>query len=99
MAVTTSLHIIKEGSVKKFVNKIEQVTFSADYAVEKGTPVTYITERCIFRLKEDGLHLTEVAPGIDIEKDILAHMDFKPINPRGYKGNGSQDIWTGQNGS
>ena len=73
------LHIIKEGRARKFVNKIEQVTFSAEYAAEKGTPVTYITERCVFELKEDGLHLTEVAPGIDIEKNILAHMDFKPI--------------------
>ena len=46
--------------------------------------VLYITERCVFELTKDGLALVEVAPGIDIEKDILAHMDFKPIinNPK-----------------
>lgn len=73
------LKILKEGKVKKFVEKVQQITFSADYACEKGTPVTYITERCVFNLEKDGLHLVEVAPGIDIEKDILAHMDFKPV--------------------
>ncbi len=75
------LKILQEGKVKKFVQKVQQITFSADYACEKGTPVTYITERCVFQLKKDGLHLIEIAPGIDLEKDILAHMEFSPIIP------------------
>jgi propionate CoA-transferase len=75
------LNIVQEGKVKKFVKKVEQITFSADYAIQKGTPVKYITERCVFKLEKDGLHLVEVAPGIDIEKDILAHMEFKPVIP------------------
>jgi propionate CoA-transferase len=79
------LKIVQEGSVKKFVEKVEQVTFSAEYAVEKGTPVTYITERCVFKLEKDGLHLVEVAPGIDIERDIIAHMAFRPHVPERVK--------------
>ncbi len=75
------LKILQEGKVKKFLNSVEQVTFSAEYASEKKTPVSYVTERCVFHLKPDGLHLGEVAPGIDIEKDILAHMEFKPHIP------------------
>jgi len=76
------LKILQEGKVKKFVDKVQQITFSAEYACEKGTPVTYITERCVFKLEKDGLHLTEVAPGIDIDKDILPHMEFRPVIPK-----------------
>ncbi len=72
------LRIIKEGAVKKFLKKVGHITFSGEYASEVGQPVTYITERAVFELRRDGMHLTEVAPGIDINKDILAHMDFVP---------------------
>ena len=65
--------------MKKFVKQVEHVTFSGAYAVSKNQPVRYVTERCVFRLTSDGMELIEVAPGIDIEKDILAHMDFKPV--------------------
>ncbi|HWR68213.1 MAG TPA: acyl CoA:acetate/3-ketoacid CoA transferase, partial [Desulfomonilia bacterium] len=58
---------------------VEQVTFSGRYALMKGQPVFYITERCVFSLGRDGLELIEVAPGIDIESDILAHMGFTPV--------------------
>ena len=58
---------------------MEQITFSGSYALSVNQPVLYITERAVFRLTPDGLELTEVAPGIDIEKDILAYMDFRPI--------------------
>jgi len=66
------------------MHKVEQITFSGSYAAETGQPVFYVTERCVFRRTPRGMELTEVAPGIDIEKDILRHMQFKPIidNPK-----------------
>ncbi len=73
------LVIVKEGKTKKFVQAVEQITFSGEYAIEKGQPVLYVTERCVFELKRDGLFLAEVAPGIDVKKDILDLMEFKPI--------------------
>ena len=73
------LKIVKEGRARKFVKNVEQITFSGDYAVGKSQPVIYVTERCVFQLTPGGLELIEVAPGIDIEKHILAQMDFKPI--------------------
>ncbi|TFG93664.1 MAG: acyl CoA:acetate/3-ketoacid CoA transferase [Syntrophobacterales bacterium] len=71
--------IEQEGREKKFHDQVEQVTFSGKYAAQKGTPVLFVTERCVFSLTKEGMELTEVAPGIDIEKDILAQMGFKPI--------------------
>jgi propionate CoA-transferase len=73
------LHIINEGKISKFIDSVEQVTFSGAYALEKGQPVLYVTERCVFELTADGLLLKEVAPGIDIDKDILSLMTCKPI--------------------
>jgi propionate CoA-transferase len=73
------LQIIQEGKARKFVKAVNQVSFSGEYAVEKGQPVYYVTERCVLQRGHKGLVLTEVAPGIDVEKDILAHMDFVPI--------------------
>lgn len=73
------LSIVSEGSSKKFVEAVEQVTFSAAYALEVKQPVVYVTERAVFELREGGLTLTEIAPGVDMEKDIFAHMAFKPV--------------------
>ena len=73
------LIIEQEGRVKKFVKQVEHVTFSGAYAVTNQQPVLYITERCVFRLTAEGMALIEVAPGIDIEADILAQMDFSPV--------------------
>lgn len=73
------LHIDQEGKFKKFVSAVEQTTFSGTYAAELHRPVKYVTERAVFELGPEGLILTEIAPGIDLEKDILAHMDFKPV--------------------
>ena len=73
------LVITSEGRNKKFLNHVEQVTFSGAYANAVGQPVLYVTERAVFKLTPEGLELIEVAPGIDIEKDVLAYMDFKPI--------------------
>jgi propionate CoA-transferase len=72
------LRIVQEGRSRKFVKQVEQVTFSGQYAAQKSQPVIYVTERCVFQLTDHGLELIEVAPGIDIERDILAHMAFKP---------------------
>ena len=74
-----TLQILREGRAKKFVNKVEQITFNGAYAAECGQPVLYVTERCVFRRAREGLELIEVAPGIDINRDILAQMDFTPI--------------------
>ncbi|SMC85774.1 acyl CoA:acetate/3-ketoacid CoA transferase [Papillibacter cinnamivorans] len=73
------LHILKEGKNKKFIKNVEQVTFSAKYSQSIHQPVLYVTERAVFELTQEGLELTEVADGVDLEKDILAQMEFKPI--------------------
>jgi propionate CoA-transferase len=73
------LRIKTEGRAKKFVKKVEQVTFGGRYAASRGQKILYVTERCVFRLTAQGLELVEVAPGIDVERDILAQMDFEPI--------------------
>ncbi len=76
------LRIVKEGRSRKFVEQVEQVTFSGAYAAREQKQVLYITERCVFSLTAEGLKLIEIAPGIDLEKDILARMAFKPLMPR-----------------
>ncbi len=73
------LRIIKDGNLKKFVREVEHRTFSGSYAVQRGQSVLYVTERCVFELTEGGLELIEIAPGIDIDRDILARMEFRPI--------------------
>jgi propionate CoA-transferase len=73
------LRIVNDGPLKKFVRAVEHRTFSGSYAVKRGQPVLYVTERCVFELTKDGLELIEVAPGIDIERDIFAQMEFEPI--------------------
>ena len=75
------LRIEREGATKKFIKKVGHVTFSGEYAAACGQPVTYITERAVFTLHRDGLHLTEIAPGIDLERDILNQMEFIPKMP------------------
>jgi propionate CoA-transferase len=74
-----TLHIDEEGAARKFVSEVEHRTFSGAYAAKRGQSVLYITERCVFRLCEEGLELTEIAPGIDLDRDILAQMDFAPV--------------------
>jgi propionate CoA-transferase len=73
------LHIVQEGRSRKFVEAVEQVTFSGRLAAESRQPVLFVTERCVFRLSQDGLELVEVAPGVEIERDILARMAFRPV--------------------
>ena len=72
------LEITQEGKSKKFVKEVEQITFSGTYAAKIGQPVVYITERAVFELRPDGVYLTEIAPGIDLQTQILDLMDFVP---------------------
>jgi len=73
------LTIVKEGTIRKFLKRVEQVGFSGKYAMSVGKQVLYVTERAVFELTKEGLVLTEIAPGVDLQKDILAYMDFAPI--------------------
>ncbi|HSF48588.1 MAG TPA: acyl CoA:acetate/3-ketoacid CoA transferase [Burkholderiales bacterium] len=73
------LKIVREGRQKKFVSQIEQITFNGAYAAESGQPVLYVTERCVFRRGREGMELIEIAPGIEVNRDILAQMEFTPI--------------------
>jgi acyl CoA:acetate/3-ketoacid CoA transferase len=73
------LVIEKEGKIKKLVNDVEHVTFSGRRAVEQGQDVTYITERCVMKLTPAGLMLTEIAPGIDVQRDVMSQSDFALI--------------------
>jgi propionate CoA-transferase len=73
------LTILREGTSKKFVHQVEHITFSGPHAVRKNQPVLYITERCVFQLTEGGMELMEIAPGIDLKRDILDQMEFVPL--------------------
>ena len=73
------LSIVREGTQKKFVRSLEQVSFNARRARENGQEVLFVTERAVFRLTAAGLELTEVAPGVDLEADIFGQMEFRPI--------------------
>jgi len=73
------LGIDKEGKTAKFIEQVEQVTFSGPYATDRGQPVLYVTERCVFRLTATGMQLIEIAPGIDLQQDILDQMQFTPV--------------------
>jgi propionate CoA-transferase len=72
------LQIKQEGKTKKFVNVLQQMSYNAEFERQKGHRAYYITERAVFTLTENGLELIEVAPGMNLEKDILAQMEFKP---------------------
>jgi propionate CoA-transferase len=76
------LRIRKDGAARKFVSEVEHRTFSGKYAAARKQTALYITERCVFSLCEQGLELVEIAPGVDLAKDILANMDFVPIMRR-----------------
>lgn len=73
------LSILNEGRSRKFVGKVEHITFSGEYARDIQQPVLYITERAVFELTSEGVKLIEIAPGIDLKRDILDLMEFEPI--------------------
>jgi propionate CoA-transferase len=73
---SASVSIQKEGKVKKLVEAVEQISFSGPRAVAQNQDITYVTERCVMRLEPEGVTVTEIAPGIDLERDILAQAEF-----------------------
>ncbi len=81
----TKLIIKHEGNKKKFVKKVQQITFSANQAIKNKQEILYVTERCVFKLVKNGIELIEIAPGIDLQKDILSNMEFKPIISKNLK--------------
>jgi propionate CoA-transferase len=76
---SNSLVIKQEGSVKKFINSLQQITFSGEVAMDNKKSVIFVTERAVLKLVKEGLMLMEIAPGVDMEKDIIEQMEFKPI--------------------
>lgn len=73
------INVLSEGKTRKFVREVEHRTFSGRVAFASKRPVLYVTERAVFKLCEEGIELIEIAPGIDLERDILGQMDFKPV--------------------
>lgn len=73
------LIIVKEGKVKKFIQKVEQITLNGKFESKKNKKITLVTERAVFELRPEGPTLIEIAPGVDLDNDILAQMEFKPI--------------------
>ncbi len=73
------LEIRREGRERKFLEKVRQITFSGPRAAAEGKPALYVTERCVLALTPEGLDLREIAPGVDLERDVLAHLGFKPL--------------------
>lgn len=78
LGIDGGVRIVHEGELGKFVPRVREISFSAALARERGQQVRYITERAVFALEDDGLVLIEVAPGIDVERDVLARMGFRP---------------------
>jgi propionate CoA-transferase len=73
------LRIVQEGKHQKFISSVAQISYSGDYARERGQTTIFVTERAVFSSTEKGLEIIEVAPGIDLHREVLAHMAFEPI--------------------
>lgn len=76
------LRIERAGDVRKLVRRVDQITYSGSQALARGHEAVFVTERAVFELSRDGMVLTEVAPGVDVQADVLDAMDFKPLIPR-----------------
>lgn len=75
------LEIVTDDGARKFLAEVEQRTFSGPLAAASGRPIFYVTERCVFQLRPEGLELVEIAPGLDLERDVLAWLAFTPLMP------------------
>lgn len=73
------LHVVSNGPVRKFVQQVQHLTYNGQHGLRQGQVIRYITERAVFRLTEDGVLLEAIAPGIDLQRDIVQQMDFSPI--------------------
>lgn len=73
------LNILREGVVKKFIKDLEHLTLNGEVEAQKNKKITIVTERCVFEVRPEGLTLTEIAPGINLNMDILANMEFTPV--------------------
>lgn len=80
-----TIKVLQEGRFRKFLPSVEEISFCGEEALRKGQTVFYLTERAVFRLTSDGVTLCEIAPGLQIEKDILPHMGFKPLIAKDLK--------------
>ena len=72
------MRIVRDGNAQKLVANVEQITYSGKYGRERGQRTLYVTERAVFQLGESGVELIEIAPGIDLERDVIGRMGFKP---------------------
>jgi propionate CoA-transferase len=73
------IEITSEGKFRRFVETVDQISFSGEYALENRKEVIYVTERAVFQLTPNGIILQEIAPGINLERDILGQMEFAPV--------------------
>ncbi|HET8997846.1 MAG TPA: acyl CoA:acetate/3-ketoacid CoA transferase, partial [Acetobacteraceae bacterium] len=76
------LVIRREGKVRKLTTALDQITFSGRRAASRGQRATYVTERCVLELRPDGLAVTEIAPGVELERDVLAQAEFPLLVPQ-----------------
>jgi acyl CoA:acetate/3-ketoacid CoA transferase len=73
------MRVLTQGTVKKLVKQVDQITFSGPQGLVRQQEVLYLTERASFRLTPRGIEVFEIAPGIDLQRDVCDQMDFKPL--------------------
>jgi propionate CoA-transferase len=89
------MRVLAQGSVKKLVREVDQITFSGPQSLLRGQTVLYLTERASFRLTANGIELFEIAPGVDLERDVLAQMEFAPLVAQTMGVMSTEFFWSG----